>query len=354
MTRLLRRGMLVAGVLGVGLAVSAATADEAHAGPLDGLLDPVTDVVDEVLSPVSDDVVAPLVEDVVVPVVDQAVVPVVEEVVEPVAPVVEEVVEPIAPVVEDVVVPVIDEVAEPVVPVVEDVVAPVTESVVAPVVEVAVEPVLDQVAPVTDAALAPVVDALEPVMTPVAGLLLPVTGLIGDVIEPLAPITDALEPVVEPLQPLIPVGVRPEVPAAQAPSPLPDQLPIGVVAPSADVGTDLDVAASVTPQLVRAGPPLSPQDGTNQRPPSTITAAQPPGGEADARDDRGTTSSPGSPRGVPAGASSGAGARTATGHDAAAVMHGGTMLIPSYREGADRDARASHLSTFFEVPVSPG
>lgn len=319
--RLLRRGLLVTGALGIGLVVATATADEASAGPLDDLLEPLTQTVDEVLAPVADDIVAPVVETVVAPVVDEVVVPTVTEVVEPVAPVV------------------------------ADVVEPVVDAVVAPVVD-------DVVAPVVDGVLSPVVDALQPVVTPVAGVLVPVTDLVEDVTEPLAP-------VVEPLQPVIPGVDVPEVPvvtAPQAPAPGAQTQPSG--SDQAGVGTDpLGEDAAVERPAVSTHPPRPWPDVTPAIGVASAVPAPPsePVGHARSAAETGSQHTPAgqpeNPSSVPTGTAPGSSSvRTGgnSGHDAAALVDAAAAPGLVAWAGTDREARTSHPSTFFNIPVSPG
>lgn len=357
---LLRRGLLVAGALGAALALSTAMASEAEAGPLDGLLDPLSGTLDEVLTPVTDDVIAPVLDGAVAPVVDDVVAPVVDEIVAPVvdevaAPVVEEIAEPVAPVVEDVVAPVVGGVLEPLSPVVDDVVKPVIETVTAPVADV-VTPVTDAVAPVLGVT-EPVVEAVQPIVAPVGELLVPVT----DLLDPLDPVTDSGEQVPSEPAPgggagetIVPGGATPTpgtviTPSTSAPSGLeqgpesaaamPDSrpgVPAGAVILSDEWGPSSGHAGAngvAVPSTTSAEPVSAPPHSPEQVPaPSPLNQTSAPA----------PTPAPGSS------------ARTVHGHEVAVVDPLHLSLPNSYWTAADRDARAAHPTTFHEVPVSPG
>lgn len=347
---LLRRGLLVAGALGAALALSTAMASEAEAGPLGGLLDPLSGTLDEVLSPVTDDVIAPVLDGAVAPVVDEVVAPVVDEVVAPVvdevaAPVVEEIAEPVAPVVEDVVAPVVGGALEPLSPVVDDVVKPVVETVTAPVADV-VAPVTDAVAPVLGVT-APVVDAVQPIVAPVGELLVPVIdggqqvpsepapgGGAGETIIPGAATPPTPGTVITPST-SAPIGLEQGPESAAA---MPDSRP-GVAAgavilsdewgPSSGQAGANGVAVPSTTSAEPVSPPHSPEQVPAPSPLNQTSAPAP-------------TPAPGSS------------ARTVHGHEVAVVDALHPSLPNSYWTAADRDARAAHPTTFHEVPVSPG
>lgn len=199
--------------------------EPASQGILGGALEPVTEVLDPVIEPVTESVVEPVTE-LVAPVVEpvvEIVEPVVETVVDPVVeivdPVVETVVEPVIetvePVVEIVVEPVVEivdpvvEIIDPVVDVVDSVVDPVVE-IVDPVVETVVDPVVEMVDPVVDAVdsvVEPVVETVDSVVDPVVEIVDPVVDPIVDVVDP---IFDPEAPIVEP-EPAVPSPVDPAV-----------------------------------------------------------------------------------------------------------------------------------------------
>lgn len=143
---------------------------EDPSGPIGGIVDPIIDIVDDVV----DGVVAPVVG--------------------VVGDLVESVVAPVVGLVGDVLEGVVGGVVAPVIEVVADVVAPVVE-IVGDVVENVLAPVVGVVGDVVEGVVAPVVGVVGDV---VGGVVAPVTSLVGDVVEDVvAPVTDALAPVTD-------------------------------------------------------------------------------------------------------------------------------------------------------------
>lgn len=351
---LVRRVLLVGGALGVGVVIATASASDAQAGPLDGLLDPVSETLGEVLGPVTDDVVTPVVDELVTPVTSDVVAPAVSEVVEPLAPVVSDVLEqaapvvedvatPVAPVVEEVVAPVAQEAATPVAAVVEEVVAPAVTPA-APVLQETLSPLVDGVVEPTLGALTPIMTVLQPVLAPVGGVLTPVTEVVSDVLAPVAPVADVLVPLAP--GPILDVALPLPAPGRSADA----TSPAAVEALSPMRAPEVAVASAVATTSTAVEPDHDAGDrGAHADP--VVSAAGPSDGESPGHGPERAPLSPSSGT-VPPG--SHAQARTGQSIDAAAVTAASASLPAACWVDADREARAAHTSTFHEVPVSPG